>query len=291
MKKSLVTVSSLAVFTCVTFGEPLSSAELQMETERIAKMSEALQTLPIEAFMLAARTNNTYWMPWMPSKSFIDTKIPDENTKHLMRIYRDFGHKMALRLDDLAKEQQTLPQDDALYQRTMLLCDMSERLTTVAGYGNFFLAQRCLDLATIGLTRLAASEEFSIEKCEEIADRMNQKWQGMLYLMSREDARDMGDDAKGFEWLKQSAEQGNTHSQRIIGMCYERGVGVTRDIDEAKRKEQEVMDETSPSVIAEAAGVTTRDKKQSYHWLYVIVWLFAAIAIGTVARKTTNRKR
>ena len=139
---------------------------------------------------------------------------------------------------------------------------------------------------------------------------------GMLYLMSREDARNMGDVTKGFEWLKKSAEQGNTHSQRIIGMCYERGVGVARDIDGAnawyakamreqvteteeiekreapdERKEQEVTEETSPSVITEAAGVTTRDKKQSYHWLYVIVWLFATITIGIVARKTTNRKR
>ncbi|MCL2103485.1 MAG: sel1 repeat family protein [Kiritimatiellaeota bacterium] len=150
----------------------------------------------------------------------------------------------------------------------------------------------------------------------EQGNRYAQLALGVLYLMNREDARNMGDATKGFEWLKKSAEQENAHSQRIIGICYEKGVGVTKDSDEAKKwyakakgqqvfateeivktetprakKEQEITGKRVPPVITETTDVTTGGKKQSNHWLYVIVGLLATVALGTTIWKILNRKK
>jgi TPR repeat protein len=77
---------------------------------------------------------------------------------------------------------------------------------------------------------------------------------GMLYLMNREDARNMSNATKGFEWLKKSAEQGNAQSQAIIGVCYENGIGVAKDTDEAIRWHRKSRNETTNQA-------DSRDKK------------------------------
>ena len=179
MKKLLIIISALGILSRVAFtANP--PTDWQEETKRIAQMSEALQKQTIEEFMKTAHRNH-WGIPRIPSKWFVDTHVIDEKEKRYLQSVRDFGYQLVLRLEDLAKEQQTLPQDDSLFQRTLLLCDLGGYFTEVAGYGNFFLAQRCIDLSAVGLARLTASMDFPLGKCEELSERMRQEWQEMPY--------------------------------------------------------------------------------------------------------------
>jgi len=188
MRKILAIVFVLEICSCAVFGTDLFLAyqsdeqNRQGETERLARMTEVLQKNTLEEFWKAVRAH--HWnMPRIPSQWFIDTHVSDEKGKLCLQALRDFGDRLALKLDGLAEEQQTLLPNDGLFQRTLLLFEFKDWLSGTAGYDNFFLAQRCLALTAVGLTRLTASLAFPLEKCEEIAVRMNPEWLEMPYRL------------------------------------------------------------------------------------------------------------
>ncbi|MCL2104869.1 MAG: hypothetical protein FWH21_07450 [Kiritimatiellaeota bacterium] len=173
MSKIRASFLFLGMFPIIAFGNGI---------ERIIQMGEALQEYSMENFFSAVRVNQ-WKSPCIPSKWFMDTHVTDDDERRLMKVARDFGFQLALCLDNLAQEQQTLPPTDTLYQRTLLLCDLGDWCAETVGYGNAFLAKRCLDLSAVGLARLTASMEFSLEKCEDIAMRMHPKWTGTPYKL------------------------------------------------------------------------------------------------------------
>lgn len=181
MKNLIITIVSLGTFSGVVFGAS-PSLDWQEEAKRITLMRETLQKQTIEGFMEAVRSNR--WdMPRIPSKWFVDTHVADKKEKQYLQAVRGFGYQLTLRLEDLAQEQQALPQGEALFQRTLLLCDLEDWCAAVAGYGNWFLAQRCLNLTVVGLARLTALTEFPFGKCEKIAARMTMEWMKMPYRL------------------------------------------------------------------------------------------------------------
>lgn len=171
MNKLLVFTLILGTCAIAGFGN---------ELERLTTMGETLQKNTIEGFMEAVRANK-WAMPRIPSKWHVDTYAVNDEDKRLMQAARDFGYRLVLRLEDLAKEQQALPPSDILFQRTMLLYDLGEWCTGIVGYGNIFLERRCLDIAAVGLARLTASIKFPIDKCKQLAMRTTPKWQEMPY--------------------------------------------------------------------------------------------------------------
>ena len=181
MKKLCVIIASVGILSCSSLGVN-QPTNWQEKTKRIAKMDKALQELSIEEFMKTIQI--AHWsLPCIPSEWFVTTCVTNQNEKDYLQTVRDFGYKIALRLDDLAKEQQTLPQDDTLFQRTLLLCDLGDWCAETVGYGNIFLAYRCLDLSAVGLARLTVSLEFPLASCEKIATRINPSWLGMAYRL------------------------------------------------------------------------------------------------------------
>ncbi|MCL2104032.1 MAG: hypothetical protein FWH21_03105 [Kiritimatiellaeota bacterium] len=173
MKKLCVSLVFLGMLSSAVFGD---------ELERLNQMHEVLQKNSIEGFFDTVRINR--WnAPRIPSKWFIDAHVKDADERRLLQAARDFGYQLALRLDDLAQEQQVLPVGDALFQRTLVLCDLGDWCAETVGYGNTFLAYRCLDLVAVGLARLTASLEFPLASCEKIAVRMNPKWGDVPYQL------------------------------------------------------------------------------------------------------------
>ena len=171
------------LFVAITFIWTLTgNAHALNETAQIEQMAETLQKQGLTGFIETVRANQ--WdAPRIPSKWFVDSRITGGEEKRRAAVARDFGYQLAIQLDKFAQEQQTLPPANVLFQRSILLCDAGDWCTKTVGYGNIFLAQRCIDLAAVGLARLTASLEFPLTDCEKLAAKMRPEWQGMAYRL------------------------------------------------------------------------------------------------------------
>ncbi len=121
-------------------------------------------------------------------------------------------------------------------------------LTTAARYG-FHQAQSELGLLTIN-----GSEEYGVKK----------------------------DVSKGFEWIKQAAENNDPDGLYYLGICYEKGVGVTADTDMAYKY---YMDAGNAGQVDAQAYVgyialTTAESQADYNTAYE--WLKLAAEQGSV---------
>ena len=174
MIKLLITI----LLSGVTFFVIASSND---EMGRLAKMSETLQKRSIEEFMATVRANR-WEVPRIPSQWYVDTHVTDERDKRQMQGARDFGYQLLVWINDLAPEQWAFRSRNALFQRTLLLCDLGDWCTGTVGYGNIFLAEQCLNAAADGLKRLTASLDFPIDECRKISARMG-KWSDAPYLL------------------------------------------------------------------------------------------------------------
>ena len=114
--------------------------------------------------------------PRVPSKWSVEHRDATPDQREIDLAGREFGWKLALQLDAVAPSLQELPPGDELSRQAHLLCDLSDWCASTDGYGNLFLAQRCLDLAAVGLARLAASLDFPLAECEKLAMRMSPAW-------------------------------------------------------------------------------------------------------------------
>jgi len=152
------------------------------ELDRIAQMRDTLNKHTIEEFWDAVCANQ-WVMPRIPSKWHVENRVKDEEATKRLLAARDFGYQLALRLDALGEEQLVMRSRNALHQRTLLLCDLSDWFASTMGYGNIFLARECLMYAVLGLNRLTASMEFPLEKCEVLAVRMTPHWLKMPYVL------------------------------------------------------------------------------------------------------------
>ena len=142
---------------------------------------------------------------------------------------------------------------------------------------------------------------------------------GLAFLMGSDKLGTERDATAAFEWFRKSAEQGNAHTQRIIGMCYEKGVGVVKDIDEAnkwyakavglqtdgteeiaetessqgKTAQEPIEELLPPPATFGDTNATIKGETQHYYWHYVLVGFFSTIAIvGTIlAWRCLRRKQ
>ena len=145
------------------------------EMKRIETLSTALQTGGVTGLLATARGNG--WpCPRIPSKWSMENRCPSNEWRKVLTEARDFGLSLAIALSDEAPEFQSLPAGDELNRRATRLCDLSEWCAATTGYGNILLAQRSLDLAAVGLTRLTANLNFPLGTCEKLATRMTPGW-------------------------------------------------------------------------------------------------------------------
>jgi TPR repeat protein len=98
-------------------------------------------------------------------------------------------------------------------------------------------AQYLLGILYLNDTNVAREDIAAIfQVISEAAEQNNTQAKfalGLLFLMGLDNIKIDGDAEMAFMWLKKSAEQGNITTQTIIGMCYEKGIGIEKDISEA----------------------------------------------------------
>ena len=173
MKTSMMTMVYMS-------GMLVSFASEVRNANPVEEMSASLKRGGVERLMVTVREER-WTAPCIPSKWFVDNRIGDTEKKRMVQAAREFGRQIAVELEKLAQEQQTLPVGETLYKRTCLLCDTGEWCAETVGYGNIFLARRFLDLAAVGLARLTASTNVPLADCEILAARMTPPWLGMAY--------------------------------------------------------------------------------------------------------------
>jgi hypothetical protein len=159
--------------TCLLLGFSVASPP------SIAAPAEPAMPLPAlvaaaarrpEEFAAAARAAK--WpTPAMPSAWHVE-RVAAPESRPALRAARGVGSALARGLAAAAPQGRALPADDALLRHTAALCDVAEWCAATEGYGNALLAQRALDLAAVGVARLAAEEKFPLEKILPLAARL-----------------------------------------------------------------------------------------------------------------------
>ncbi len=165
-------IASLTLLVCLYSYARANDA---MEMDRIRGMDAALQKGGLSALLNVARQQQ-WQAPRMPSKWSVEHRPGSDEQRKIDLAGREFGRKLAIQLDAVAPAFQDLPPSDELKRQALLLCDLSDWCASTPGYGNLFLAQRCLDLAAVGMARLTASLDFPLAECEKLAARMSPAW-------------------------------------------------------------------------------------------------------------------
>ncbi len=130
----------------------------------------------VEYFITTAHASG--WVaPVMPSQWHIE-RVSPVATRPARQAARDLGGTLGRRLAELAAKLQTLPPAEELRRTTAALCDLAEWCAATEGYGNALLTQRCLDLAAVGVARLAADEKFPLDKISPLAARLRPPFAG-----------------------------------------------------------------------------------------------------------------
>lgn len=145
------------------------------EMDRILSLDAALRKGGLSELLSVAQQHQ-WKAPRMPSKWSVEHRPGTDKQGKLDRASREFGLKLAVQLDAVAPVFQDLPPGDELNRKADLLCDLSDWCASTPGYGNLLIAQRSLDLAAVGLARLAAFLDFPIAECEKLAARMSPSW-------------------------------------------------------------------------------------------------------------------
>lgn len=152
-----------------------AQAEEPVELQRIHDLDVALQQGGVSGLFTTVQ-QHPWPAPRMPSKWSVENRPNPTDKRKVDLSGREFGRKLAVQMEAVAPSLQEMSPGFDLNRQAHLLCDLSDWCASTSGYGNLFLAQRCLDLAAVGLARLTASMDFPLTECERLAARMTPAW-------------------------------------------------------------------------------------------------------------------
>ncbi len=160
---------------------PAAQAQGQDEMNRITVMRSAVESGDLRSFVDQARRDG-WTVPHIPSKWHVEN-VSSPGRKSIDLAARELGKALAGQLADVAPQMQKTPAGERLDSLTLMLLDLSAWCAMTEGYGNVFLAQRCLDLAAVGAARLTANLDFPLEKCNARLARMYPSWMNVETAM------------------------------------------------------------------------------------------------------------
>jgi len=166
--------TALLAFLSVSLLALSAHASRPKELERIAEMQESLAKGGMAG--LLAKAHGEGWpAPHMPSRWHVENVATAEQ-RPVDTAARALGATLLAQLEQIAPRMQQLPAGDELFALTTHLLDLTDWCWKTEGYGNLLLAQRTIDLATVGIARLAYDLTFPIKKCVPLAARLEQPW-------------------------------------------------------------------------------------------------------------------
>ena len=151
-----------------------SYGQSSLGVSKVEEINAELQKTDLDRFIAAIHAKELS-VPYIPSAWFV-RGITNAAQQKSFESARSLGRDMALRLVTAAEEVRSMVPSESLEKKTMNLCDLSDWLAATNGYGNLFLAQRCLDIAAVGAAKLAANISFPADKCSALARRFDAPW-------------------------------------------------------------------------------------------------------------------
>lgn len=144
------------------------------EQERMRSLQQALKSKGILGLLNLAK-DNTWRAPGIPSRWHVE-HVAQSNDVPVREAARRFGGTVATELGKVQHSVLTANPDDTLYAQVSSLLDLGDWCASSDGYSNLLLAQKCLDLAALGLARLAVSMDFPFQKTESLSRRLDVPW-------------------------------------------------------------------------------------------------------------------
>lgn len=139
--------------------------------EGMKSVARGLSTGSFDRFYSAVHSNR-FLMPVICSPWA--TNLPMEFAKYQRTCgARDFGGALFLRMEDWAAEMKAAKPTAEPVKEFM---DMTDWLMTSPGYGNFFMAKRCQEIATYGIARALADTNCPLDGVTNQFPRFNASW-------------------------------------------------------------------------------------------------------------------
>lgn len=141
----------------------------------LSKLSEALGQFSLHGFNQAA-VSNGWQAPFIPSQWYLEREsVPDHKKRSTQA--RVFGKDIAQRLDAWAAELASISDTPRNLAVSTDLLDMADWLAATPGYGNYLLAARCQDIATIGMGRALVDLDIPLQAASNLVFRLSAPWE------------------------------------------------------------------------------------------------------------------
>jgi hypothetical protein len=144
------------------------------EQEHIRSLKQTLKSNGIPGLLNLAK-DNAWRAPAIPSRWHIE-HVAQSNDVPVREAARRLGDAVASEIGTVEHSVLTGRADDTLHTQVAILLDFGDWCASSDGYGNLLLAQRCLDLAALGVTRLAVNVDFPFQKTETLSRRLDVPW-------------------------------------------------------------------------------------------------------------------
>jgi glutaredoxin len=150
----------------------LVAAQADDPLKDIQVMREALSHDSV-AGLLAKCKQEKWPAPYMPSQWHVDSVAgPEQRPAHA--VARALGHDILVELNRVAQLLQGQPTRKDIAENTEVVLDLLDWIWGTKGYGNLQIAERAVDLAAVGVAKLACDLDFSAEICARLAARLVQ---------------------------------------------------------------------------------------------------------------------
>lgn len=158
---------SMLAIMCATSG-------FAAEDHELLSLSMALKKSTANEFNQSV-VSNGWRSPFIPSKWYLDHKSASGSQNENVQA-RVFGQNLAQQLDAWSDELQMDRSVVSCLAISSNLLDLADWIASTSGYGNYLLAARCQDVATVGIGRALVDLDSSLDVISNLVARLDAPW-------------------------------------------------------------------------------------------------------------------
>jgi len=144
----------------------------QLTTTGMKALAKGLPSVSFERFCQSVQSNE-FIMPVVRSPWYATNIVTSWSDQQPILAARDFGGALFLRIEDWAAETKAAkPAAEPVKQ----FMDLADWLKKSPGYGNFFMAKRCHEIAAYGIARALADTNCPLDGVTNQFPRFNVSW-------------------------------------------------------------------------------------------------------------------
>ena len=166
-------MNKIAIICVVlTLSKASTAANATLGTDDMNALAKGLPTVSFMRCCQAVHSNE-FIMPVVRSSWFTTNIVTTWSDQQPVLAARDFGGALFLRIEDWATEMKTAKPAVAPVNQFM---DMADWLMKSPGYGNFFMAKRCHEIAAYGIARTLVDTNCPLDSVTNQFPRFDAGW-------------------------------------------------------------------------------------------------------------------